>query len=132
MTPLLDSHMFNLSALHQILDPPKLVERIRLGKFKMVLHLIPSAEQHEFLILPFLVNPPSASVREGRRIRPKMRCPVLEHNIEFILIISRDKIPAYSNDGCIQRDRRGSRLNIISQAQTRYCTFPSTLTSISK
>lgn len=60
--PLLQSYMFNLSAFQHLSDLPKLLERIRLGESEVILHLVPPAEQHIFLIFPFLVNPPPTSV----------------------------------------------------------------------
>lgn len=111
--------MFNLSAFQHPPDLPKLLERIRLGESKMILHLFPPAEQHIFLIFPFLVNPPPTSVRERRRIRSKVRYPFFENGLEFILVTCLDKIPAYSNDRCVQWDRRGSRLEMISQILIR-------------
>lgn len=103
--------MFNLSSLDKALDLSKLYKSIRLGKAKVVFDFVPATEEHEFLVLAFFINAPSADVAVRSRVFAEMRSTRFEDTIELVFLASLDKVPTYSNEGCIEGNTVRRRLS---------------------
>ena len=110
LLPLLQVSMFNPCPLQHALDLAELFKCIRLGKCKVVFHLVPPGKEDELLVFALLVDPPSASVCQWGCIRPETRRGGLEDAIELGLFALFDEVPAHRDDGCIERNSRCRRL----------------------
>jgi hypothetical protein len=68
--PLLNTHMLDLCPFNQVFYLPKFLKPLRLCESKVIFDFVPAAKKHKFLILAFLINPPSTVIDKWRRIGP--------------------------------------------------------------
>jgi hypothetical protein len=60
--------MLDLCSLQVVFDLSKRFKLFGLSKCKVILHFIPPAEKHEFLIFALLINAPRTAVRKWRGV----------------------------------------------------------------